>query len=184
MALGVAVGSPIDTPDAWEELVEWLPKMLQELLESDVFDRLNRPPSDRRGVYLFSEHGRHLYVGRTGITARSRARVDVPPITGFRHRYDQHIQPGRPPGASSFARRLTLERAAELGLVVPNDWWKHRAKRATELYEIYKEEKRRIGAMQCRVVSFEDDLKGVRSTVAEAYVHTQLLTAHNDFSTS
>jgi hypothetical protein len=76
--------------------------MFRTLLASDVFDAHLRPPKNQRGIYLFSEAGQHLYVGRTGITARSRA-TGNPPITSFRHRFDQHTQPGRPPGASSFA---------------------------------------------------------------------------------
>lgn len=179
-----AVGTPIDTPESWAELMAWLPEMLRRLLASAVFDVGSRPPAGQRGIYLFSEAGQHLYVGRTGITARSRAQEDSPPITSFRRRFDQHVQLGRPPGASSFARRLTLERAADLDLLVRGDWWKHRATSASEVYEIYKDAKRRIGAMECRVVAFADDIKGIRSTVAEAYVHTQLRTFYNDFSTS
>ena len=34
------------------------------------------------------------------------------------------------------------------------------------------------------LVSFEDDAQGVRSSIAEIYVHTQLATRYNDFSTS
>ena len=33
-------------------------------------------------------------------------------------------------------------------------------------------------------VTFADDINGVRSTVAEIYVHTQLGTPYNDLSTS
>ncbi len=38
--------------------------------------------------------------------------------------------------------------------------------------------------MECRVVAFNDDSKGVRASIAEIYVHTQLATRYNDFSTS
>jgi hypothetical protein len=157
--------------------------MLAQLFASDVYDLMNRPPQDRRGVYLFSEAGQHLYVGRTGITARSRAQGGAP-ITSFRHRFDQHTQRGRPPGASSFANRLVLERAAQLEIAVPRDWWTNRRTTAAEIYDLYTAAKARIGAMECRVVPFTDDIKGVRSTIAEVYVHVQLRTRYNDFSTS
>ena len=183
--MGVAepVGAPIDSAEAWGDLVTWLPAMLTQLLASEVFHLEYRPPRDRRGIYLFSEAGQHLYVGRTGITARSRAKGGEP-ITSFRHRFDQHTQAGRPPGASSFANRLMLERAAELELVMPGDWWADRTTTASEIYDLYRAAKARIGAMECRVVSFEDDIKGVRSTVAEVYAHAHLRTPYNDFSTS
>jgi hypothetical protein len=142
-----------------------------------------RPPKDRRGVYLFTERGKHLYVGRTGITTRSRA-SGGPPITSFRHRFDQHTQPGRPPGASSFASRLMRNAAKRRGIEIPSDWWKDRRAASAEAYGLFCAAKTRIGAMECRVVAFDDDLKGVRSSVAEIYVHAQLKTRFNDFSTS
>jgi len=77
-----------------------------------------------------------------------------------------------------------LQRAEDLGVAVPADWWSHRKTTASEIYELYKEAKTRIGAMECRVVPFEDDVRGVRSTIAEVYTHVHLRTRYNDFSTS
>ena len=77
-----------------------------------------------------------------------------------------------------------LERAAELNLEVPVDWWADRKTNTSDIYDLYKGAKNRIGAMECRVVSFEDDIKGVRSAVAEVYAHVHLRTLYNDFSTS
>jgi len=183
MAVTNPVGTPVDSADTWADLMAWLPAMLQQLLTSEVFHVGCRPPMDQRGIYLFSEAGQHLYVGRTGITARSRVKGGEP-ITSFRHRFDQHIQPGRPPGASSFANRLMLENAAQLDLMVPGNWWIDRQTTAAEIYDLYRGVKTRIGAMECRVVPFEDDIKGIRSTVAEVYAHVHLGTLYNDFSTS
>lgn len=183
MAAAELVGAPVDSAETWDDLRTWLPAMLTHLLASEVFHVECRPPQDQRGIYLFSESDEHLYVGRTGITARSRAKGGAP-ITSFRHRFDQHTQLGRPPGASSFANRLMLEHAAELDLEVPADWWTDRKTSASDIYDLYKAAKNRIGAMEFRVVAFEDDVKGVRSTVAEVYAHVHLRTLYNDFSTS
>ena len=120
-----SVGTPIDSSKAWADLEAWLPEMLEQLLSSEVYNLNSRPPKGKRGIYLFSEEGQHLYIGRTGITARSRAKGEEP-ITSFRHRFDQHTQLGRPPGASSFASRLLREHAGELGLAVPSVWWPDR----------------------------------------------------------
>ncbi len=177
------IGIPIDSAHVWGQLTDWLPEMLSELLGSEAYGIQHRPPSDRRGIYLFTERGKHLYVGRTGVTARSRA-SDSPPITSFRHRFDQHTQLGRPPGAASFANRLMRNAAKRRGLEVPGDWWKNRKAEGAEAYALFCEAKTRIGAMDCRVVAFDDDVKGVRSSIAEIYAHTQLRTPFNDFSTS
>jgi hypothetical protein len=183
MAVDQPAGAAIDSVESWKKLVASLPEMLEQLLASEAFHVDSRPPADQRGIYLFSEAGEHLYVGRTGITARSRAQGGVP-TTSFRYRFDQHTQPGSPPGASSFAKRLMLERAAELDLAVPACWWGDRETTCSRIYGLYKAAKTRIRAMECRVVSFEDDIRGVRSTVAEVYAHVHLRTPYNDFSTS
>lgn len=77
-----------------------------------------------------------------------------------------------------------LERADDLGVAVPGDWWAHRKTTASKFYDLYREAKTRIGTMECRVVPFEDDVRGVRSTIAEVYAHVHLSTRYNDFSTS
>jgi hypothetical protein len=183
MAVANPVGTSVDSADTWGDLTAWLPVMLQQLLASEAFHVDCRPPRDQRGIYLFSEAGQHLYVGRTGITARSRAQSSEP-VTSFRQRFDQHIQPGSPPGASSFAHRLTHERAIQLELAVPGNWWADRQTTTSKIYDLYREMKTRIGEMECRVVPFEDDIRGIRSTVAEVYAHVHLRTLYNDFSTS
>ena len=106
------------------------------------------------------------------------------PIISFRYRFDQHTRPGRPPGAAAFANRLMQKTAMRRGIEIPGEWWENRKSEGAEAYGLFRAEKTRIGAMECRVVAFDDDLKGVRSSVAEIYVHTQLRTRFNDFSTS
>ena len=176
-------GDPVDTPARWAALIDWLPVMLETLLAGEAYNLEQRPPDNQRGVYLFTERGRHLYTGRTGITARSRERGG-PPITSFRHRFDQHTQRGRPPGAAAFANRVMQALARRRGIEIPPDWWSQRTGHGAEAFDLFCEAKKRIGAMDCRVVAFDDDIKGIRSTIAEVYVHTQLATPFNDFSTS
>jgi hypothetical protein len=67
---------------------------------------------------------------------------------------------------------------------IPSGWWDNREGDGAEVHRLFCDAKTQIGAMECRVVAFEDDIKGVRSSVAEIYVHTQLGTLLNDFSTS
>ena len=175
------VAPAIDSDGAWSELQAWLPDMLQLLMESDVYDRSHRPPADQRGVYLFTEAGRHLYVGRTGITTRTR-RAGTTPSTSFRARFDQHTQDGRPPWSAPFAMRMAREQAREVGIEVPPNWWTARADRP-DVLELFTTAKRRIAdGMEMRVVDFDDDALGIRSTVAEIYAHAMLRTVHNDFS--
>jgi hypothetical protein len=177
------VAPAIDSGEAWNELQAWLPDMLQLLIESGIYDRSRRPPADQRGVYLFTEAGRHLYVGRTGITTRTR-RAGTTPSTSFRARFDQHTQDGRPPWSAPFAMRLAREQARDVGIELVPNWWRARADHP-DLLELFTTAKRRIAdGMEMRVVAFADDALGIRSTVAEIYAHAMLGTAHNDFSPS
>lgn len=179
----VAVGPSVDSPQAWMLLTDWLPEMLSELLASEIYNIHQRPPRGQRGVYLFSENGEHLYVGRTGIPARSRT-TNRPPLTSFRYRFDQHTQMGKPPGAASFANRLMKAAAQELGITIPPNWWDEIRGQGAAVYQLFCEAKARIGRMECRIAAFDDDIRGVRSSVAEIYVHAHLATPFNDFSTS
>ena len=183
-ASSYSVAPTIESRRAWEDLQAWLPAMLDELLASEVYGRANRPPREQRGVYLFSDgEGRHQYVGRTGITARSRLAGSTP-STSFRARFDQHTQDGRPPWSAPFAMRLAREEAALEDLDVPTAWWRHRTDHP-QLHGLFTAAKRRIAdEMQMRIVAFDDDIKGIRSTVAETYVHALLRTTYNDFSPS
>jgi hypothetical protein len=177
------VAPAIDSQGAWEALQRWLPGILESLLDSERFNRQNRPPAGQRGVYLFSEDGQHLYVGRTGITARTR-RTGKEPSTGFRTRFDQHTQDGRPPWSAPFAMRLARDHAVRRNVHVPADWWRAREDHP-EVLAMFLAAKRRIAdTMEMRVIAFDDDELGIKSLVAEAYVHAMLRTPYNDFSPS
>src|SRR3954452_11229738 len=156
--------------------------MLEELLASPVYNGDERPPSDGLGIYPFTEQDRHLYVGRTRVTARARA-GRTSSGTSFRSRFDAHTQPARPPGTAPFANRLMHEAAEARGIEVPPGWWDRRGDEHKDILELFVQAKQRIAAMECRVVGFLDDARGVRSTVAETYVHALLGTPYNYFLT-
>jgi hypothetical protein len=179
--------TPVDSQAAWQELIDWLPGMLERLLDSPVYDRTDRPPNDARGVYLFSKRkskSKHLYVGRTGITARTR-KAATKPGTSFRTRFDQHTRAGSSPASAPFALRLAHAKAAKRGIAKPpGDWWKRREEHA-DFDGVFTQKKLWIGdELQTRVVAFDDDVLGIRSLVAEAYAHAMLRTPFNDFSPS
>lgn len=184
---------PIDTAQAWEQFAEQLPRLLEQLLNSEVYDNGHRPPKDQRGIYLFSQNDDHLYVGRTSITARARAAGNLVGRS-FAQRYSEHTADGRPPGTAAFAARVARQRAAADGHedLPPNDtWWPQRKlpegerdAAAHSLVQHFAAAKAEIRVMQLRVLPLDDDQRGVCSTLVELYVHVHLDTAYNDFSTS
>lgn len=188
---------PVDSQRAWDRLNEWLPKMLEDLRASKPFNNASKPPSAGRGIYLFSEGAQHLYVGRTGITARSRG-AGKEPSTSFFNRWDQHTSRNSPPNSAPFANKLArdlaqafdLEGPAELkkrfDLMRTADWWRLRkAEEPPDYYPVFQEAKRFIReGLDYRVVEFDDDTRGVRSHVAEVYADAVLQAAYGDFSPS
>lgn len=167
----------------FEAMIAWLPEMLEELVNSEVYGDAHRPPSGLVGLYLFSEEGRDLYVGRTGVTARSRE-GRTKQRTGFRERYRNHTVPSSPPSSAPFANRLLGELLAERGLLLPPKWWPGRQGEHRVIGDAFEEAKARVRQMEFRIVEFDDDSSGVRSTVAETYVHACLKTPYNNFLTS
>ena len=104
-----------DRAAAWTQLANGLGARLDALLASEVWGRdlPERPAAPvTHGVYLFSEPGRHLYVGRTGRTERS-VRAGKKSASGFRARLAGHCRPSCGLSSATFAIRLALEAAAQ-----------------------------------------------------------------------
>jgi hypothetical protein len=195
--LSYADAPAVDSQRAWDELNDWLPNMLERLRVSEPFGDDNPPPSSGRGIYLFSKGTNHLYIGRTSITARSRA-AGKEPSTNFFNRWDQHTNPNSPPNSAPFANKLARELAQALDLEGPAelkerfnlartaDWWRLRnAEEPPDYYLASQEAKRFIRKqLEYRIVAFDDDVRGVRSHVAEVYADAVLQTTYGDFSTS
>jgi hypothetical protein len=176
-----------DSPDRalrqaeWMAMVGGLEARLDALLESEVYGRgvAEREAAPiTHGVYLFTEGGRHLYVGRTGKTERS-ARAGKQSASGFRARLAGHSRPGSGLSSATFAIRLALEQAAKEGSPI--------TAARSELLEhprfpaLFVAAKERITAMEFRSVEIEDDRE---SAVFEVYAAYMLETPYNSFATS
>jgi hypothetical protein len=166
---------------AWTQLANGLGARLDALLASEVWGRdlPERPAAPvTHGVYLFSEPGRHLYVGRTGRTERS-VRAGKKSASGFRARLAGHCRPSSGLSSATFAIRLALEAAAQKGVVV--------AARRSKLLDdhqfaaLFVAAKERITAMEFRTVDIEDDRE---CAVFEVYTAFVLATPYNSFATS
>jgi hypothetical protein len=188
---------PIDSQEAWVELQAQLPDLRQRLTASEVFNHEKKPPAGGgRGIYLFSEGETPLYVGRTGITARARA-AGKDPRTSFLQRWNQHTASGSPPNSAPFAMKLARELATRFGLEGPRElkerfglkrteeWWSLRnMSQPPDYYLAFQAAKTYVAELNFQVVAFDDDVRGVRSHVAEVYMDVVLQTTYGDFSPS
>jgi hypothetical protein len=118
------------------------------------------------GVYLFSENGRPLYVGRSN---------------GLRARYFLHCRPGSQPNQASFAYKLARE---AIGAPKPSyraDEANRKALAATSDFQTaFTAAKARVRQMDYRFVEETDQ---TCQALLEAYCAIVLQTPYNDFDT-
>jgi len=122
------------------------------------------PREKVRGVYLFSEHGRHLYVGRTN---------DV------RSRWGRHCLPGAHQGMAAFAFRLAREATGQLKASYRAEEGSRKALAVDPVFKpAFEAAKARVRAMDFRYVEEPDP---VRQCVLEIYCAVALETPYNNF---
>lgn len=117
-----------------------------------------------RGVYLLSEGGRHLYVGRSN---------------SIRARLGRHSLPGASHRMAAFAFRLAREAT---GFLKPTyrkgDGSRNHLMTQSHFVEAFTSGKARIRAMHVRFVEEADPIKQM---LLEVYVAVVLQTPYNDF---
>lgn len=119
----------------------------------------------KAGVYLFSENGRHLYVGRSN---------------RLRERYFLHCRPGSRQNQASFAYKLAREKL-NLGVASYSPTGSRAAIAASEPFApVFDAAKARIRLMDYR---FLDEPNQARQALFEAYCALVLDTPYNDFDT-
>lgn len=118
------------------------------------------------GVYLFSEHGRHLYVGRT---------------RNVRSRYGQHTRHGTGHNNAPFAFKLAREATG----ILKSDYKSGPTSRANLMLDVdflqaFNDSLIRMRAMEFRFVNEPDP---TRQCLLEIYVSVVCGSPYNDFDT-
>ena len=126
----------------------------------------HRPPltTPKSGVYLFSEQGKHLYVGRSN---RLRARHWL------------HCGPSSKENQSSFAWKITAE-ILDFKATYRKGEGRKDMMLKVEYMDVFFLAKERIRNMEYRYVEETDQ---TRQALLEAYVSIVLGTPYNDFNT-
>lgn len=115
------------------------------------------------GIYLFSENGVHLYVGRTNT---------------IRKRLQKHCRPSSDHNSATFAFRLAREITG-----ITQATYVAEGSRASLVQDSifgpeFRAQKQRVREMQVRYV---DEPNSMRQALLEMYVSVCLSTPHNDF---
>ena len=148
----------------FRSLVEALAPKHEELLGMPPVDFSSLPKSmPDRGVYLFSEGDRHLYVGRTNT---------------LRKRIANHCRRGADHRKAAFAFRLAREITGNIKASYTLQGSRAELLKDQAFAAAFSSAKARIAGMKLRFVGESDP---VRQALLEIYVATVLGTPYNDF---
>jgi len=147
----------------FDEHVAALPRLLRDVLEMQSVPTNNVPiDAPARGVYVLSEEGRHLYVGRSNT---------------IRERVARHRRPSSRAGQAAFAMLLAREETGRRATYKPKG---SRADlmRDSDFSDAFRRAKARIHRMNVSYVEINDSMK---QALFEIYAADALETPYNDW---
>jgi hypothetical protein len=148
-------------------LVEMLAPKLNSLISMPplAYSALPRD-MPKSGVYLFTESGRHLYVGRSNV---------------LRARHGRHCRPGATHRQAAFAFQLAREATGKLRATYrPGEGSRDGLMLDSAFVAAFTTAKERIRNMEYRYVEESDQN---RQALLEIYCAVVLCTPYNDFGT-
>ncbi len=148
----------------FKALVESLEPKFRALVDSTPFQYASLPRTlPKRGVYLFSEAGRHLYVGRTN---------------NLRNRLAGHCRPSGTHFTATCAFRIAREATGRLKATYTAAGSRAQLVLESDFAEAFAQAKNRLARLEIRAVEEGDP---VRQALLEIYIATVLKTPYNDF---
>jgi len=117
----------------------------------------------KRGIYLFSEGNKHLYVGRTN---------------RMRQRFRGHCVPSASHFTATFAFRIARKNTGRAKASYSKSGSRAELLKNKKFKSAFDKAKQRIALMDIRFVEESDP---TRQALLEIYVATALKTPHNDF---
>ena len=150
--------------ESFRQHVESLHPSFENLLACPSFTFATLPKNlPLAGVYVFSEQGKDLYVGRTN---------------NIRSRIQQHCRPGSGHNTAPFAFRLAREAQNILKATYTAVGSRENLLRDTAFSDAFIAAKARVRAMDVRVVEESNPL---RQALLEMYIAIVLNAPYNDF---
>jgi predicted GIY-YIG superfamily endonuclease len=139
-------------------------KVLFEILEvSGIFTRENVRKLPQKGIYVFYEGQKPIYVGRSR---------NIP------SRVLNHGRQSAGHNSATFAFLLAKERARSLGLEIKLT--RSALEKDPQFSQLYAEQKRRVAKMDIKAVEIKDPEV---QAIFEIYASKELKTPYNDFDT-
>lgn len=150
--------------ETFRKFIESLEPSFQKLMKMGPVSVASLPmDAPQSGIYLFSENGRHLYVGRTNT---------------IRKRLQNHCRPSSGHNSATFAFRLAREITGQTVATYTEKGSRTHLENDPVFGPVFIEQKARVKKMEVRYVSEPDPM---RQALLEMYVSVSLQTPHNDF---
>ncbi|RUO46449.1 GIY-YIG nuclease family protein [Pseudidiomarina donghaiensis] len=148
----------------FKEYIDSLEPSFQRLLNMKPVTVATLPKEiPQSGIYLFSENGKHLYVGRTNT---------------IRKRLQNHCRPSSGHNSATFAFRLTREITGITQATYVTDGSRANLELDATFGPEFIKQKKRVREMHVRYVSEPEPM---RQALLEMYVSVSLGTPHNNF---
>ena len=150
--------------EQFDRIIKTMPMLLEKLQSSPALSREGLPELPSRGIYVFYEDGKPIYVGRS---KRMRTRLL------------EHSRPSSGHTSATFAFILAQEKTKKQGLDVES-MQRKQLENTPKFQELYRRAKDRVSRMTIRVVQVDDPIE---QTVFEVYAALALETPYNVFET-
>jgi hypothetical protein len=145
----------------FQEIVDKLPGYMKKLNDSEFYDRGESQNFPDRGIYVFFENGKPLYVGRTD---------------RMKERLMEHGRRSSGHNSATFAFILAKKDVENKSLKINLQQERGVLELDPAFKPVYDEMKDRVSKMQIKVVEVEDP---VEQTFFEVYAALELETPHN-----
>ena len=154
--------------ETFDDIVASMAALLKELRDSPPYVAPKYSGLPKKGIYVFYEDGKPIYVGRVGKASKQT----------IRSRIGQHTRPSSGHNQATFAFRLLQE---DLDVVTGHGAPLTRQALAEKHADKFREMKQRVRNMMVRAVEIEDS---PTQAVFEVYAALVLgTTRHNNFDT-
>jgi hypothetical protein len=150
--------------EEWNDLVKHMPNLLKQLTSQPLRPWNDRGILPQKGVYVFHEDEKPIYVGRTN---------------NMSHRLQQHCNPSSGHTSATFAFNIAKREAIKRGMNV--QLTRSRLEVDPTFSKLYLKAKARVAKMPVRVIEINDPIV---QTLFEVYAVMCLDTReYNDFDT-
>lgn len=147
----------------FEKIIDQLPDLLKKLTTSDKKLRNNLKGVCEKGIYVFYENDKPIYVGRTN---------------RMKHRILEHGRKSSTHNSAPFAFSIAKKNAEESGIKV--NMSRKELENNSNFAKIFFKAKERVSKMHVRVIEIDDQ---IIQTIFEVYASLELETEFNDFGT-